>query len=252
MPAPFNGLILFAVGLGFFWATQRWLHRELQALILLLTRHPSVTIGIFSLLFFPGVLLHETSHFLMARLLGVRTGKFSLIPQTTPQGALRLGYVETARADWVRDTLIGLAPLLSGVAVTAWLGLNRLQLLPVGTALLATQWPALPALLGKVAAVPDFWLWLYLAFAVSSTMLPSASDRQAWLPLGLVLAVLLGVALAAGAGDWMLQNLAPGINRILLGLSAVFAISLAVHVMLGIPIWLAKVFISRITGLRVE
>lgn len=252
MPAPLNGLIFFAVGLGLFWVVQRWLHRELQAVLLLLTRNHSVSIGIFSLLFFPGVLLHETSHFLMARLLGVRTGKFSLVPQTTAQGTLRLGYVETARADWVRDTLIGLAPLLSGVAVTAWLGLDRLQLLPVGTALLATQWQALPSLLGKVASVPDFWLWLYLAFAVSSTMLPSASDRQAWMPLGLVLAGLLATAVAAGAGEWMLQNLAPGINRILLGLSAVFAISLLVHLILGIPIWLLRVFISRITGLRVE
>ncbi|HWQ05329.1 MAG TPA: hypothetical protein VN452_08230 [Longilinea sp.] len=252
MPAPVNGLIFFVIGLGLFWLAQRWLHRELQAVLLLLTRHPSVAIGIFSLLFFPGVLLHESSHFLMARLLGVRTGKFSLIPQTTPQGTLRLGYVETARADWVRDTMIGLAPLLSGVAVTAWLGLDRLQLLPIGTALLATQWQALPALLGNMTAVPDFWLWLYLAFAVSSTMLPSASDRQAWLPLGLVLLVLLGAAVAAGAGEWMLQNLAPGINGILLGLSAVFAISLLVHLMLGIPIWLLRVFISRITGLRVE
>jgi hypothetical protein len=252
MPAPLNGLILFAIGLGLFWAAQRWLHRELQAVLLLLTRHPAMAIGIFSILFFPGVLLHESSHFLMARMLGVRTGKFSLIPQTTPQGTLRLGYVETARADWVRDTLIGLAPLLSGGAVTAWLGLDRLQLLPVGTALLATQWQSLPSLLGKVTAVPDFWLWLYLAFAVSSTMLPSASDRQAWLPLGLAVAVLLGLALAAGAGEWMLQNLAPGFNGILLGLSAVFAISLVVHLILGIPIWLLRVFISRITGLRVE
>lgn len=251
MQAPIDGLVFFAISLGLFWVVQRWLHRELQAVFLLLTRHPSAAIGIFSLLFFPGVFLHETSHFIMARLLRVRTGKFSLIPQTTPQGTLRLGYVETARADWLRDTLIGMAPLLSGVAVTAWLGLDRLELLPVGAALLNSDWQALPGLLAQVAGAPDFWLWFYLAITISSTMLPSAADRQAWLPLGLVLLVLLGLAVAAGAGDWMLQHLAPGVNTILLGLSAVFAISLLVHLVLTIPIWLIRLLICQITGMKV-
>lgn len=251
MPAAIDGLVYFTLSLVLFWLAQRWLHRELQAVLLLLTRSPSVAIGIFSLLFFPGVLLHETSHFLMARLLRVRTGKFSLIPQTTPQGSLRLGYVETARADWLRDTLIGLAPLLTGGAVIAWLGFDRLNLMPVGTAILMGNWPVMPAVLRQVAAVPDFWLWFYLAFAISSTMLPSASDRQAWLPMGLVLFVIVGVAAAAGAGEWMLQHLAPSVNSTLRSVSGVFAVSLLLHLALGVPFWLLRLFLSRITGMRV-
>lgn len=251
MPVAIDGLVYFTLSLVLFWLAQRWLHRELQAVLLLLTRNPSAAIGIFSLLFFPGVLLHETSHFLMARLLRVRTGKFSLIPQTTPQGSLRLGYVETARADWLRDTLIGLAPLLTGGVVIAWLGLSRLHLMPVGSAILAGDWPALPGLVHQVAAVPDFLLWFYLAFAVSSTMLPSASDRQAWLPMGLVLLVVVGVAVAAGAGEWMLQHLAPAVNSTLRSVSGVFAVSLLLHLALGIPFWLLRLFISQITGMRV-
>ena len=46
--------------------------------------------------------------------LRVRTGRFSLLPKMLPDGHLRLGFVETARVDVVRDALIGLAPLLSG------------------------------------------------------------------------------------------------------------------------------------------
>ena len=52
--------------------------------------------GIFSILFLPGVFLHEFSHFVMAKILRVRTGKFSIFPQSLPDGRLQLGYVETA------------------------------------------------------------------------------------------------------------------------------------------------------------
>src|SRR5512143_2626739 len=101
---------------------QRWLHREVQWVFLLITRSPSVSVGLFSLLFFPGVLLHELSHFLMARLLGVRAGRFSLLPSVVEGGKLRLGFVETAETDWVRDALIGAAPLITGGAAVAYLG----------------------------------------------------------------------------------------------------------------------------------
>ena len=70
-----DGLVWLVVCLAPFLLVQRWLHRDIQAVFLLLTRRPELTIGLFSLLFFPGVLLHETSHFLMAVLLRVRTGR---------------------------------------------------------------------------------------------------------------------------------------------------------------------------------
>ncbi len=49
----------------------------------------------------------------MAKLLGVRTGKFSLIPQPLPDGHLQLGYVEAAHSDILRDSLVGAAPLIT-------------------------------------------------------------------------------------------------------------------------------------------
>ena len=130
---------------------QRRLHFEIQALLMILTRRPEVAYGLFSLLFFPGVLLHETSHFLMARLMGVRTGRFSLIPQVLPGGKLQLGFVETANADPLRDALIGAAPLLSGGVAIAFLGLDRLALLPLAAYFIAQDWPGL---LSALRALP--------------------------------------------------------------------------------------------------
>src|SRR5574339_544265 len=91
---------------------QRLLHREIQSVFLIVTRNPGITMGIFSLIFLPGVFLHELSHFLMAKILRVPTGRFSLFPQSLPDGRLQLGYVETGRSDVVRDSLIGAAPLI--------------------------------------------------------------------------------------------------------------------------------------------
>lgn len=215
---------------------QRWLHHELQLVLLLLTRRPKLALGIFALLFFPGVLLHELSHLLMAILLRVPTGKFSLIPQITPDGQLQLGSVQTAAVDFFRDALIGAAPLLSGGAAIVYLGINRLGLLSLSQLFWSGQPKLLLHTLSALPNLPDFWIWFYLAFTISSTMLPSPSDRRAWLPLVLVLTVLTGLALLAGAGPWMLLHLAPGLNQFLHGLALVFGFSLALHLVLLFPL----------------
>jgi hypothetical protein len=63
---------------------------------------------------------------------------------------------------------------------------------------------------GLVTAVqaPDAWVWAALIFAVGNTMLPSRSDVHAWPLLGLILVLLLGVAVLAGAGSALLTALA--------------------------------------------
>ena len=95
----FEGLIWFVLTLLPLVFLQRLLHREIQAVFLILSRSERVTITLFSLIFLPGVLLHELSHYGMAVLLGVDAARFSLIPQLLEDGRLQLGYVETAQTD---------------------------------------------------------------------------------------------------------------------------------------------------------
>ena len=66
---------------------QRLLHREIQAVFLILSRDARVTMTIFQLIFLPGVFLHESSHFLMAKILGVATGRFSILLALFPMDA---------------------------------------------------------------------------------------------------------------------------------------------------------------------
>ncbi len=229
---------------------QRWLHREIQLVLFLLTRRMGMALGLFSVLFFPGVFLHELSHYLAARLLGVRTGRFSLLPKVMGDGKLRLGYVETAGADLVRDALIGAAPLVTGGAAVAYIGIDRLELVSLAGFASQAGWASFWHELGLLPGLPDFWLWFYLAFTISSTMLPSASDRRAWLPIAAVILGLVGLALLAGAGPWMVENLAPWLNQALRALATVFGISLALHLVLLFPFRLLREFIMRLRGLR--
>lgn len=249
--AGFEGLAWFAASLLFFLAAQRWLHRELQAVFLLLTHKPALSIGLFSLVFFPGVLLHEVSHFVMARLLGVRTGKFSLIPQAMANGTLRLGYVETAGTDIVRDALIGTAPLISGAVVVGFLGSNRLGFLPLAETFGSLDWQTFLDYIPVIVRQPDFWMWFYLTFAVSSTMMPSSSDRRAWLPLAIGFGVLAVLAAVAGAGPWMVAHVGPALDRFLFSLGLIFTFSFAIHLLLAVPTWGLRHLISRLTGYRV-
>lgn len=114
-----TGLIWFLLMLVPLVFLQRLLHRELQAVFLILTRDARLTMGLFSIIFLPGVFLHELSHFLTAKILLIPTGKFSIFPQSLPDGRVQLGYVETARSDAARDSLVGAAPLIVGTLFVA-------------------------------------------------------------------------------------------------------------------------------------
>ena len=249
-PVLLTGLLWLAAMLGLFLAAQRWLHRQIHAILLMLTRRPNLALGLFSLVFFPGVFLHEMSHFLMARLLQVRTGRFSLLPKVMADATLRMGYVETARTDVLRDALIGTAPLLTGGAAVALIGIYQMKVVPLFAYLSGGQWDSLWNGLGALPDQPDFWLWFYLAFSVATTMLPSDSDRRAWQPILLWVALLTGAAALAGAGPWMLENLAPALNAGLRAGAVVFVISLGLHLLLWIPFRLLRALLQRVTGVR--
>jgi hypothetical protein len=229
----------------------RFLQREIQAIFLLITRQPEISTVLFSLLFLPGVLLHETSHFVMAHLLGVRTGRFSIIPKKLAGGRLQLGYVETASTDLFRDAMIGIAPLVTGGIFVAFAGVSRLGLNTIWVNLTQGQINIISPAVKSILARPDFWLWLYLTFTVSSTMMPSASDRRAWLPLTLLLVILLGFVLLVGVGPWLLTNFGSAFMTAMEAINMIFGITVMIHLILLPPTWIVRKIISRIVGLQV-
>jgi len=245
---------------GFFWFVcmlvplillQRLLHREIQAVFLILTRNAQLTLGIFQFIFLPGVFLHEASHFLMAKILRVPTGRFSILPQPLPDGRLRMGYVETARSDIIRDSLIGAAPLIIGTIFVAYVSIYQLEMRVLWDVLRNGQFNLFWMGVRALPRVQDFYLWFYLTFAVSSTMMPSESDRHAWIELVISVGILFLIALLIGAGPWMLNNVAPLISNFLSSVAVIFGLSSAVHIVLALPTALLHRVLTRITGVDI-
>ncbi len=230
---------------------QRLLHREIQAVLLILTRDVRFTMGIFSMLFLPGVFLHELSHYLMAKILGVRTGNFSIFPQSLPDGRLQLGYVETAKSDVLRDSLIGAAPLIVGTLFVAYVAIDRLEMRVLWEVFRNGQLDLFWLGIRALPQVRDFYVWFYFVFAVSSTMLPSQSDRHAWQALVISMGVLFGIALLIGAGPWMLSNVAPRLSNFLSSVAVIFGLSAIVHILLILPTALVHKLLARATGVDV-
>jgi len=248
----FDGLLWFVLTLLPLALLQRLLHREIQAVFLIISRSPEFTIAFFSIIFLPGVLLHEFSHYLMAVILGVQTARFSLVPEMLPDGRLQLGYVETSKTDIVRDSFIGAAPLFIGGLFVAYLAISRLDLLPLWDALRNGQYDLFWLGITLLPQIKDFPVWFYLIFTVSSTMLPSQSDRHAWLPLGLAMVVLIAFAILAGVGPWMLANAAPPLNSFLSAAAVIFGLSAAVHAVLILPFMLIHHLFARAAGVDIK
>lgn len=200
-------IIVFFLMLGL----RRWIEAHVQGVAYLITGDPTVALWIFFVVFLPGTLVHELSHWLAAKLLGVRTGRIVIWPQAKRDGSLWLGSIQIAHADPVRSSLIGLAPLVSGSLLVALIG-ARLQLDALGNALATGQWELVWEALVQSVSLPDFWLWLYLLFAIANRMLPSPADREPWKPIIIFLTILSVFVISAG---WTPRVTAEARNTIL-------------------------------------
>jgi hypothetical protein len=222
------------------------LTQSLFSVLQQITRNPRAEAIIYALLFFPGVVLHELSHWVAAKLLRVPTHRFSLIPEWISPTTLRFGYVEMRKTDSLRSALIGLAPLLTGSAVILWLAINPLNLKELFEGGVRLNSDALIPAVSTLLSTEDLWGWFYLLFAISNSMLPSPSDRQSLFPavmilLGIALMVYL-LGLAPQARVWFEEP----VQILISAMTSAFLIAVFFDVILAPPIWLADRILRRL------
>ena len=171
-----------------------WLSRQLSVRTQLVVYYATgsidlATLAIF-LLLLPGVFVHELSHWVAAKVLGLRTSKFRVWPKRH-KDRIGLGSVSVERGGTWRDSAVGMAPLITGSVLLALVGAAVFQ------SDLMLEQLAQGRLLDTVGAFfdalakPDGLVWAYFLFVIGNSMMPSRSDRQ---PLRLL---LIYIALAA-------------------------------------------------------
>ncbi len=262
-PAGWGLAVLWLYGTFiFFWVLQWWLGRHIQGLALLIFGRPGPASTIYFYLLAPGVILHELSHFLFAKLLFVPTRGMALFqpqPSTDPKGRpgpITLGYVEIYKTDPVRQSIIGLAPLPVGILVLLIIA----ALLNLNTAITADLnqgdgiWRAiisLPTELVTSFREPINLLWLYLVFTVSNGMLPSRPDRRPWLigfllPGSILLLLIVTGQLPPLPTDWQ-----RGLRQFIGSLTWLFAFAALVNLLLALVIFILESLLSRMRKRRV-
>ncbi len=244
-------LIWLAATLVPLFFMKRWINQHVQGLGLLLVEDNEGAMFLYFVLLLPGILIHELSHWLAAKLLGVRTGKISLWPSKSRGNQMRMGSVRVARTDPFRASLIGVAPLISGSLAILIIGQLILGLGDLREVLPGGEWGQVWESLLAYLKTPDFWLWLYLIFAISNAMLPSETDREPWRP------VLLFMGLAAilfYLTGWMSQVpevVATASLTSLSYLAYAFSLTVAVDAVFIAAIAVLEGLVSRLTGKRV-
>ena len=241
-------ILLFLGVFGLTLFLQQWLHRHIQGLTFALTGNPGCALRLLFYLLLPGVLLHEASHYLFAKLLFVRVTDFKIGIGTINKRQVSLGSVHLQRSDPVRESLIGAAPFIIGIGAI-WLIVGfGFDLWPAG----GLAFRRFIELVREYANDWTTWLDVYLIFAVSTAMIPSESDREPW---GLIIAIvgLVGlIVLVAGGWSSVPGGIIVMIRQLIDALTFALGIVVSVNGAFAILLLIIERTVGQINGAKVE
>lgn len=142
-------IIIFSI----FFTTQISL-KKLYLFLVKIFRSEKTAKIIFTIIFFPGTIIHELSHFLMAIILFQKIHSFEILPRFE-KNQLLLGSVKYYKTDFLRGIIIGISPFFGGLLVLFCL--NYFDIFP-------SSFIGLNIIFG------------YLIFVITSTMFSSKQD----------------------------------------------------------------------------
>jgi len=144
-----------------------------------------MSINFLFFLFLPGIIIHELSHFLVAIILFVPVGAMEFTPKVTGN-KVKLGSVEIGKTDPIRRSLIGFAPVFTGLLI-----------IPTVIYLFSSNFPFFQNI-NIYLYVAIILVLTYFLFAVSNTMFSSSRDMEGTLEILITLFIIFVAAYTLG------------------------------------------------------
>jgi len=239
-------LTLVAILIPLIYA-EKWIHSHLYGVGWLLTNDNRSATALYYIILFPGVFVHEFTQWLVAGALNVPTRRVMAWPEAQNDGTLRLDFVKIKETDWVRSAIIGATPLIAGIVLILLISNGILNLEEFLAAINAGEITSVGEALQRLGSTPDFYLWLYLMFAISNAMLPTRADRKGWPLLIGILAIIIVFLILIGSGDVLLETYTGPITHALNLMETAFATVLAVELCAILGIGFVEEILERLT-----
>jgi hypothetical protein len=178
-----------------------------------------------SLLYFPGTVIHELSHYIAALLLNLHPREMQLFPVITGR-SVRLGHVlyEKHPDDFIRSILVGIAPFMGGL-ISLWI-IIQTKLFP-GSA----WWQTL--------------LFGYLILTITANMFSSKQDLVDvgyLIPFGFLLAFILYLFPLQIAPDLIIR-FQPHVTYFIQTIQSPLLFSLGMHAILVILLFIVELYL---------
>ncbi len=167
-------VVFFLAQILLIYFATRFTTNEIFAFLRIFIKEDKIVFVIISIVFLPGTIIHEMSHYLTATISLLNVREVNIFPQFEGN-YIKLGSVVYEKKDILRGILVGIAPLFFGLFIF-WL-IHSFKIFPQSN-------------LGLNI------LFTYLIFTISSTMFSSAQDLKDLvfiLPLIIIIAAFIYV-----------------------------------------------------------
>jgi len=227
-------LLLFILLLLLFLISRKIINL-IYTFFLFVFRSRKFAIGILSVILLPGTFIHELSHLLMATLLRVQVGKLSVCPKIEDSEEVLIGHMEVGKADPFRLTLVGIAPMITGLSIIYLIGKIFMQNIPL----------TIPYTLNPIRL-----LGFYLLLVTCQTMFSSRKDLKSLIIVGPVIIIIAASLYFAGIrlffNEALNTTLLTVLNNLNLYLLLANLANLSVLILFGLIIYIG----NKITVIR--
>lgn len=205
---------------------QSWLHQHIFKVGWLVTKNFYTTTLLYYAFFLPGLFLNQLVCWLTAGALDVRAERAFHMPQKQEIGELRLDFIRVSKkASPLKLALIDIAPFLVGLVLVLVIADNIFEISDVVQTLQGGTLDHFRRAVNQLIGATDFWLWAYLLFTITNTMMPEPDVFKRWWWLFGIAALATIPLFVIGVGDEIIGATLTGpIASILNTLSAAFAV----------------------------